>query len=65
MEEEIEHSSYPEAIISNDNNRWMTVMHDEMESFEKEWHLGFSKLTMREETYLLQVYFQKKRKFFS
>src|SRR4051812_6217014 len=30
-----EPSSYSEAIISGDSNKWMTAMHDEMESLEK------------------------------
>lgn len=35
IEGNVEPSSYSEAIISGDSNKWMTAMHDEMESLEK------------------------------
>ena len=35
IEGNAEPSSYSEAIISGDSNKWMTAMHDEMESLEK------------------------------
>ena len=35
IEGNAEPSSYSEAIISGYSNKWMTAMHDEMESLEK------------------------------
>jgi hypothetical protein len=37
----VEPSSYSEAIVSSDKNKWMTTMHDEMESLENNgtWNL--------------------------
>lgn len=41
IEGNAEPSSYSEAIISSDSNKWMTAMHDEMASLEKNgtWNL--------------------------
>ena len=45
IEGNAEPSSYSEVIISGDCNKWMTAMHDEMESLEKNGtHLFFVKL---------------------
>jgi beta-mannanase len=45
IEGNAEPSSYSDVIISGDCNKWMTAMHDEMESLEKNGtHLLFVKL---------------------
>ena len=64
IEGNFEPSSYSEAIISGDSKKWMTTMHDEMESLEKNVTWDLVKLP-REETYSLQVGFQEERRCFS
>ena len=44
IEGNAEPSSYSEVIISGDCNKWMTAMHDEMESLEKNGTWEFLKL---------------------
>jgi beta-mannanase len=45
IEGNAEPSSYSDVIISGDCNKWMTAMHDEMESLENNGtHLLFVKL---------------------
>jgi hypothetical protein len=52
-----EPSTYTEAVVSGDREKWVVAMQEEMQSLEKKWHMGHCSLTCREEGSTLQMDF--------
>ncbi len=60
IEGNAEPSSYSEAIVSDDCNRWITAMHDEMEPLEKNRTWELAKLPKEKKPIRCKLIFKRK-----